>query len=113
MKKLALLAAASLLAGGSFAQSTGGDAERGKSLYMNDMCWTCHGTEGAGSPYGPKLAPGPMAWEGFSHQVRHPRGNMPPYGDTYVSDRDLADIYAYVGSIKPGPAAKDIPLLRE
>jgi mono/diheme cytochrome c family protein len=38
---------------------------------------------------------------------------MPRYPVEYLSDQQLADIYAYVASIKPGPSAKDIPLLRE
>jgi mono/diheme cytochrome c family protein len=38
---------------------------------------------------------------------------MPRYPVEVLSDQEMADIYAYVASIKPGPAAKDIPLLRE
>jgi mono/diheme cytochrome c family protein len=46
-------------------------------------------------------------------QVRHPRAVMPRYSQQYLADQDLADIYAYLASMKAGPAAKDIPLLRE
>ena len=112
-KKIAALAV--LLAAGpavAFAQAPTGDAARGKALYTRNLCWTCHGTVGHGEPYGPKLAPNPMAWEGFSHQVRQPRGSMPHYAPKFVSDQDLADIYAYVASIPAGPKASDIPLLR-
>jgi mono/diheme cytochrome c family protein len=45
--------------------------------------------------------------------VRHPRSSMPPYSPKYVSDKDLADIYAYVGSIATGPKASEIPLLKD
>jgi len=38
---------------------------------------------------------------------------MPPYIAKYLNDQDFADIYAYLVSIKPGPSAKDIPLLNE
>jgi mono/diheme cytochrome c family protein len=38
---------------------------------------------------------------------------MPRYAREFVSDADLQDIYAYLASVKAGPAAKDIPLLRE
>lgn len=104
-----VLAAASCAA---FAQTPSGDAARGKSLFMKNICWSCHGTEGHGEPYGPKLAPNPMPWEAFAHQVRQPRGTMPHYAPQFVSDRDLADIYAYVAAIPAGKKASDIPLLK-
>ena len=104
----AVLAAACAAA---FAQ--GGDAARGKALYMKEMCWTCHGTEGEGGPYGPRLAPKPVPLEGLAGQVRHPRASMPPYDAAFVSDQDLADIHAYLDSIPPGPKASDLALLKE
>jgi mono/diheme cytochrome c family protein len=106
----AVLAAASATA---FAQAPAGDAARGKAAYTKDMCWTCHGTEGHGSQYGPRLAPKPMALEGLVGQVRHPRASMPPYDAGFTSDQDLADIHAYLASIKPGPKAGDLALLKE
>ena len=45
--------------------------------------------------------------------MRHPRESMPRYDAKFVSDQDLADIYAYLGTQKRGAAAKDIPLLRD
>ncbi len=36
---------------------------------------------------------------------------MPAYRQPFLSDQELADMYAYLASIKPSPAAKDIPLL--
>jgi mono/diheme cytochrome c family protein len=38
---------------------------------------------------------------------------MPRYPAEFLSDKELADIYAYIASIKGGPAAKDLPLLRD
>lgn len=35
------------------------------------------------------------------------------YPARFVSDARMADIHAYVASFKRGPAAKDIPLLKE
>jgi hypothetical protein len=46
-------------------------------------------------------------------QVRHPRESMPRYDAKFVSDSDLADIYAYLGSMKRGAKAADIQLLRD
>jgi mono/diheme cytochrome c family protein len=45
--------------------------------------------------------------------VRKPTGNMPPYSAKVMPDQELADIYAYLKSIPPSPAAKDIPLLSQ
>jgi ubiquinol-cytochrome c reductase cytochrome c subunit len=106
----AVLAAASAAA---FGEAPAGDAARGKALFMKDMCWTCHGTDGHGTPYGVRLAPNPMPLEGIVNQVRHPRSSMPPYGAKFVSDQDLGDIHAYLASIKPGPKARDLALLKE
>lgn len=111
------IAMAMLLAAAAFAAHAApqGDAARGKAAYMKNMCYTCHGTAGQGGDRGsgPRLTPGLFPWEGFEQQVRHPRAVMPRYAAQHVGDQDLADIYAYLASMKPGPAAKDIPLLRE
>ena len=92
-----------------------GDAVRGKAAYMKNMCYTCHGTAGQGGDRGsgPRIAYDVWPWEGFVQQVRRPREQMPRYDPRHVSDAELADIYAYVASMKPGARAKDIPLLRE
>jgi mono/diheme cytochrome c family protein len=103
-----LLSAAALAA---HAQAPSGDAARGKTLFMQDMCYTCHGTAGQGGDRGsgPRIAPNPFPWEGFVKQVRHPREQMPRYSEKFVGERDLADIYAYLSS---QPALKkDLPPL--
>jgi hypothetical protein len=38
---------------------------------------------------------------------------MPPYSAKVLPDSELSDIYAYLKSLPEGPAAKDIPLLRQ
>jgi cytochrome c1 len=38
---------------------------------------------------------------------------MPPYTAKVVSDQDLADIYAFLQSVKQPPPVKDIPLLNK
>jgi len=52
-----------------------------------------------------------LTYAGFAMQTRTPRLDMPPYRQQFLSDQELADIYAYLSSIKPSPAAKEIPLL--
>jgi len=91
-----------------------GSAERGKAAFMKYQCYTCHGTLGQGGERGagPKLAPNPFPWAGFAHQVRAPRQDMPAYRTQQLPDQDLADIYAYVLTLKPQRDAKGLPALR-
>jgi ubiquinol-cytochrome c reductase cytochrome c subunit len=89
-----------------------GSAERGRGIYMQQLCYNCHGTVGhGGGVAGPKIAPQPFPWGAFARQIRVPRLVMPPYSAKNLPDQDLADIYAYLVSIKPGQPAQDIPLL--
>lgn len=88
-----------------------GDAKAGQALYMRVGCFQCHGTSGGGSANGPKVAPGPLPFEAFARQVRTPRLVMPVYTTVILSDRELADIYAYVKSVPPAKSYKDIALL--
>ena len=96
-------------------EAPAGDTARGKSLYMKNMCYTCHGTAGQGGDRGsgPRIAYDMWPWEGFLQQVRRPIEAMPRYDAKHVSDQDLADIYAYVASMKRGAKASEIPLLKE
>ena len=106
----------SLIASGALAQeqAPAGSSERGHSAYMKYMCYTCHGTIGQGADRGtgPKIAPGMLPYPAFVLQVRTPRLDMPAYRQQFLSDQELADIYAYLGTMKASPAAKDIPLLK-
>ena len=92
-----------------------GDAKRGEKHYTDQLCHACHGTVGQGGERGagPKIYPNPFPWQAWLMQVRKPRAAMPPYSEKHVSDQDLADMYHYLFSTKPSPAAKDIPLLRD
>jgi ubiquinol-cytochrome c reductase cytochrome c subunit len=93
--------------------SSAPSAMRGKQIYEKNMCGACHGSAGNGGERtsGPKLAPDVWPMEAMKVQLRNPRQDMPRYGEKFVSDADLADIHAYLSTIKPGPQVKDIPLL--
>jgi ubiquinol-cytochrome c reductase cytochrome c subunit len=91
--------------------SQAGDIERGRKLFMADGCYECHGTVGQGGFAGPRLAPNPLPADAIAQYIRNPKGVMPPYIAKVVSDRDVADLRAYLASIPPPPALKDIPLL--
>jgi mono/diheme cytochrome c family protein len=109
------------MAGGAMAQTAQslgaptGNAERGKKLFIQQMCHNCHGTLGQGGERGagPKIYPNPFPYAAFAMQVRKPRQLMPPYTEKNLPEQDLVDIYHYLFSTKPSPAAKDIPLLKD
>jgi ubiquinol-cytochrome c reductase cytochrome c subunit len=89
-----------------------GNAETGKKLYVSYGCWQCHGYEGQGGAAGPRLAPRPLPFAGFSRYVRRPTNQMPPYTEKVVSNADLEHIHAYLMSRPAPPAASSIPLLK-
>lgn len=88
-----------------------GNAQNGKRIYVSYGCYQCHGYETQGGGAGPRLAPRPIAFAAFSRYVRQPTDQMPPYTIKVVSDRELADIYAFLQSVPQPPPAKSIPLL--
>jgi ubiquinol-cytochrome c reductase cytochrome c subunit len=53
-----------------------------------------------------------MPFAAFSHQVRIPRNDMPPYTAKVLSDADLADIYAFIQSLPQPPKVDSVPLLQ-
>ena len=113
--RIVILLAAMLFAGATAGQdrAPAGSAERGKKLYVDFNCYSCHGTHAQGGGRGAE-PPIPLGypWAGFLQQMRRPRQDMPAYEEKLVSNQELADLYAYFASIRPAPAAKDIPLLR-
>jgi mono/diheme cytochrome c family protein len=89
-----------------------GNAETGRKLYVSYGCWQCHGYEGQGGAAGPRLAPRPLPFAGFSRYVRRPTSQMPPYTAKVVPDADLEHIHAFLMSRPAPPAASSIPLLK-
>jgi len=91
-----------------------GDAANGKRVYLADGCFTCHGRSGQGGAYNspaPILAHTALPFDGFKGQIRNPVNDMPAYPAAILSDKDIADIYAFVETL-PGPRApKDFPIL--
>jgi len=85
-------------------------AQNGRKLFDGFGCYQCHDHDGHGGA-GARLAPNPIPFGAFSKYVRQPTGEMPPYTAKVVSDRELADIYAYLKSIPPPPDPKSIPIL--
>jgi mono/diheme cytochrome c family protein len=94
-------------------QAPKGDAKNGQKLFESYGCYQCHGHVGQGGGAGARIARKPIPWAAFSKYVRHPLDQMPPYTEKVVPDNQLADIYAYLESIPPPPAAKSVPLLNQ
>jgi len=72
--------------------------ESGKATWAKLACSTCHGMDAAGTAAAPRLAMTTLALPAFTGYVRKPTGTMPPQEDQVVSDRELADIFAYLHS---------------
>ena len=110
---------ASTLAAQAPAQATGaapaqaapaGNVENGKKLYLERGCYQCHNTLAQGGE-GPRLAPRPISFQAFMKELRQPRDQMPPYTAKVISDKEIADIYAFLLTIPPPPAVTAIPIL--
>jgi mono/diheme cytochrome c family protein len=88
------------------------DAAHGQELYTRYGCYECHGFAGQGAQAtGPRLAPGPIAFGRFVTIVRDPIDLMPRYPAEFVSDEELADIYAFLQTVPRPPAVEEIPQL--
>ena len=95
--------------------SLSGNAQNGNRIYTADGCYECHGRVGQGSQQtgAPRIGPPALTIDAFARYIHAPTGNMPPYTSKVVSDQDIADIFAFLKSVPPAPAAKDIPLLNQ
>jgi mono/diheme cytochrome c family protein len=89
-----------------------GNSTRGKTLFDTTYrCYACHGYDGqTGSP---RLVPMAMNEGAFVALLRKPPSQaMPKFVD--VPQQDLADVYAYVRSIRvAAPAVDSIPALKD
>jgi len=91
-----------------------GDTANGKRIYLAVGCFTCHGRSGQGGALNgpaPILASTQLPFDGFSGQIRNPSDDMPAYSDAVLSDKDIADIYAFVKSLPGARSPKDISIL--
>jgi len=91
-----------------------GDPINGKRLYMADGCFECHGRAGQGGRFNyptPALADIALPVESFISFLREAPNDMPSFSADVLSDKDAADIHAFLQTL-PGPRpVKDIPQL--
>ena len=109
-------AAVVLSAATAFAQdgAPAGHAKTGQQLYRAIGCWECHGTIGQGGAItGPRLAPTKLPYAAYLQQLRVPQNAMPPYEPKILSDKQAADIYAFLKSVPDSKPAAEIPLLND
>jgi ubiquinol-cytochrome c reductase cytochrome c subunit len=113
ISSFAILAA--LLSGPALAQDAqapSGDIKNGEKHYISDGCYQCHGMGANGAALtGPRLARTELPYDAFATQLRHPSSDMPPYEAAIVSDKIVADLYAYVKSRPDYQPAKSVPLI--
>ena len=91
-----------------------GDGANGKKVYLADGCYQCHGRVGQGglmTGAAPILAQTKMPYAAFRRQLRNPINDMPPYPETLLSEKEVADIYAFLQSLPGRRPVKDIPIL--
>src|ERR1700730_18959746 len=117
MNRLFRIAAMTVVVGGpsAWAQEVPkGDAANGKKAYLADGCYQCHARVGKGGLMtggAPILAQTKMPFTAFRRQLRNPINDMPPYPETLLSEKEEADIYAFLQSLPGRRPVKDIPLL--
>jgi mono/diheme cytochrome c family protein len=116
----AVLAAAAFAAVGMAAASAQdaaiGDAAKGKRLYLDDGCYQCHGRAGQGGAMNyqtPALAQLELPLESFVAFLREAPNDMPAYSAGVLSDKDAADIHAFLRSLPGRKPTKDFPLLNQ
>jgi len=115
-----LVAAASLLA--LWYMSTparaqdAGDPANGKRIYLADGCFLCHGRSGQGGAMNypaPALVGIELPVESFIAFLREGPNDMPAYSAGVLSDKEAADIHAYLRTLPGRRNPKDFPLLNQ
>jgi mono/diheme cytochrome c family protein len=104
------------MAAASAQDTPAGDANNGKRLYLADGCFECHGRAGQGGAMNyqaPALAQLELPVESFVAFLREAPNDMPAYSADVLSDKDAADIHAFLRSLPGRKPAKDFPLLNQ
>jgi len=93
-----------------------GDAVEGRRLYLATGCFTCHGRSGQGGAMNgpaPIIAKTAMPFDGFKGQLRQPINDMPAYSEMVMSDRQIADIYAFLQTLSGPLSIKDMAIFKD
>jgi mono/diheme cytochrome c family protein len=93
-----------------------GDAANGKRVYLADGCFMCHSRAGQGGAMNypaPAIAKLEMPVESFVSFLRDAPNDMPAYSTDVLSDKEAADIHAFLQSLPGRKPAKEFPLLNQ
>jgi mono/diheme cytochrome c family protein len=104
------------LAGAALAEDAAGDAANGKLVYLKLRCFTCHGRAGQGGAYNypaPALASLELPVEAFQAFLREPPNDMPAFSTAVLSDKEAADVWAFLRSLPGRKPVQDFPLLNQ
>jgi mono/diheme cytochrome c family protein len=104
------------LADAALAEDAAGDAANGKQVYLKLRCFTCHGRAGQGGAFNypaPALASIELPVEAFQAFLREPPNDMPAFSTAVLSDKDAADMWAWLHGLPGRKPAKDFPLLNQ
>jgi mono/diheme cytochrome c family protein len=90
------------------------DVQAGEQVFQQQICFTCHGPDGTGTPLGPNLRDSEwlntdgsfdgiveVVRNGVAQPVRYP-GTMPPMGGAQLSEEQIRQVSAYVYAIGHG-----------
>ena len=94
--------------------TTPSDVANGKRIYLSAGCFTCHGRAGQGGAYNypaPVLAQTRLPVEAFTVMVRAGPRDMPAYSDSVLSDKELADVHAFLRSLPGRRPVGELPIL--
>jgi mono/diheme cytochrome c family protein len=92
------------------------DVANGKRVYLADGCFMCHGRAGQGGAMNypaPAIAKLEMPVESFASFLRDAPNDMPAYSTDVLSDKEAADIHAFLQSLPGRKPAKEFPLLNQ
>jgi mono/diheme cytochrome c family protein len=92
------------------------DVANGKRVYLADGCFMCHGRAGQGGAMNypaPAIAKLEMPVESFASFLRDAPNDMPAYSADVLSDKEAADIHAFLQSLPGRKPAKEFPLLNQ
>lgn len=107
----------------SIGSQADGDAQRGKELYEEFACYSCHGYNAGGRVPLVASESGVLSRANvFLTYLRlrddenpvNPKNTMPNYSSETLSNAQALDLYAYITSIREDlPELEEIPLMQE
>ena len=116
VRALAAALCALALSGAALAEEGAADAAKGKQVYLKLRCFTCHGRAGQGGAFNypaPALAAIELPVEAFQAFLREPPNDMPAFSTAVLSDKEAADMWAFLHALPGRKPAKDFPLLNQ